>query len=154
LPDAVRSLVKSICNRGKVKFTLTAHSVPEQIPHPAALSLYRVTQEALANMVKHSGSRRVAVKLVGRPHEVELTIRDFGTGFDPDAPAPGKLGLLTMEERVTSLGGEFLLTSKFGKGTTVRARIPTELEGKVTSKRLAPVKVGTSPLRRRRSSAA
>jgi len=89
------------------------------------ITLYRVVQEALANVVEHSGASSVAIRLAGTGRAVTLTISDDGHGFDPSlrldaAVGHGRLGLVGMSERVRLLGGLFRLTSAPGRGTTVR----------------------------------
>lgn len=103
-----------------------AHSlVPEALPQEVKLCLYRVAQEAIRNAQKHSGCRRVRVELSGTPEAIRLCVSDAGKGFEP-ASAQGfdGLGLLSMTERVKSLGGEFRVQSRPGGGTSVEAFIP------------------------------
>jgi PAS domain S-box-containing protein len=153
LPDAVRALVKTICMRGRVRCTFSEQAVPQKISPDSALCLYRITQEALCNVVKHSRSPRIKVKLAGKRREVELTIQDFGVGFEAATRMPGKLGLLTMEERVNALGGEFLLKSRPGEGTTIRARIPRNPAPQLLTSRRPAAKSTGSPARGRSSAA-
>jgi signal transduction histidine kinase len=91
--------------------------------------LYRVTQEALSNILRHANAGRVSVLLERRPERVSLIIEDNGRGFESaallSAPAThGKLGLLGMQERVALAGGTLDLESTPGVGTTVFVRIP------------------------------
>ena len=89
------------------------------------ITLYRVVQEALANVAEHSGASNVAIRVSGSSSAVTVTIADDGHGFDPSlrleaAVGVGRLGLVGMAERVRLLGGLFRLTSAPGRGTTVR----------------------------------
>jgi signal transduction histidine kinase len=82
-------------------------------------------QESLHNSVKHSGVRRVEVRLWGTSDEIHLTVSDSGLGFDSEAAkaAPG-LGLVSMEERLKLVDGELSIESKPQRGTTIHARVP------------------------------
>jgi signal transduction histidine kinase len=92
-------------------------------------ALYRVVQEALANVAKHAGAGRVRVALAVENDEVRMTVTDDGRGFSVRAASgPSKtgghhLGLLSMRERLEALGGRLELRSRPGRGTEVEARI-------------------------------
>jgi PAS domain S-box-containing protein len=111
------------------------HDIAE-IPRPLAddptLCLYRITQEALHNVIKHSGATSASVTLAVEMNEVVLTVSDNGAGFDPRA-AFGKdtLGLISMRERARLVHGRFDLWSRPGQGTTVAVRIPVPEEASV-----------------------
>lgn len=91
------------------------------------LVLYRVTQEAVRNAVQHADPTRVSVRLrEDGDGWLELAVRDDGTGFDPDVVAEGdRYGLVGMRERIGAVGGEIELRSAPGRGTEVRARVPS-----------------------------
>jgi PAS domain S-box-containing protein len=103
------------------------------LPPLVQSTVYRVLQEALTNVVRHAGARRVSVRLLRDESTIELQVRDDGVGFDPDA-VPGNsaavkrrgLGLQGIQERTVLLGGTVRLESKPGKGTTIRARFPVQ----------------------------
>jgi PAS domain S-box-containing protein len=86
-------------------------------------TVYRVLQEALTNIARHAGARRVSVRLVRDETTVELRVRDDGVGFRPGANHRG-LGLQGMRERAALLGGAVQLESAPGKGTMITARFP------------------------------
>jgi signal transduction histidine kinase len=92
-------------------------------------ALYRITREALRNVVRHAKARRVSVLLERRADHVLLIVEDDGRGFDAAAllrapAAQGKLGLLGMQERATLAGGSVEVESNPGAGTTVFVRLP------------------------------
>ena len=91
---------------------------------PVKEALYRITQEALNNVVKHARAKHVTVEMTCDPDLLGITVRDDGTGFDPRQTYPDHLGLQTMRERVEQLGGTLSLNSAPGQGTTVEAQIP------------------------------
>jgi PAS domain S-box-containing protein len=99
--------------------------LPVSIPSEAALCLYRVAQESLQNIAKHSRAKRVWVRLDFRTGAVALTIQDDGAGFDAKAiKGHGGLGLISMEERAHSVKGKLTITSQPGHGTTITLAIP------------------------------
>jgi signal transduction histidine kinase len=85
--------------------------------------VYRVVQEALTNCARHAEADRVAVDVVERPGELDVSIRDDGRGFDTDVPASG-FGLTGMKERIALWGGNLSISSAPGAGTTVEATLP------------------------------
>jgi len=87
-------------------------------------ALYRVAQEALHNIVKHARASKVELRLARQANEIILEVRDNGKGFDPAGPFPGHLGLRSMRERVTKIGGTLLIKSVPGQGTCVEVRMP------------------------------
>jgi two-component system, NarL family, sensor histidine kinase LiaS len=88
--------------------------------------LFRVAQEALANVARHSHATRVTIDISREHQAVTQTIADNGCGFQPDTPAPGGMGLRSMRERVMALGGTLELESRPGAGTRIIAQIPLE----------------------------
>ena len=97
----------------------------EPLPLDAKEVLYRITQEALHNIVKHARATRVDLKLICESGSVALLeITDNGVGFDAQGTFPGHLGLKSMRERALRVGGGFSVKSEPGEGTRIRARIP------------------------------
>jgi PAS domain S-box-containing protein len=88
-----------------------------------ALCLYRITQEALQNVARHSGSNRAEVTLTRRPAEWLLTIQDGGFGFDTSDPTSG-LGFVSMRERLRLVNGTLSIDSRRREGTTLTVTIP------------------------------
>jgi nitrate/nitrite-specific signal transduction histidine kinase len=83
------------------------------------LVLYRIAQEALNNIAKHSGARNVELHLACEPGHVTLGIRDDGLGFDAGSVPPGHMGIAIMRERASSIGAHLKIESQLGQGTTV-----------------------------------
>jgi PAS domain S-box-containing protein len=102
----------------------------ERLPSGVETALFRVVQEALTNVRKHAQGKRVSVILRRTPQEALAVVEDDGRGFDAEAPAPGRLGLLGMRERLALVGGALVVESAPGKGTTVIARVPLAAEGR------------------------
>jgi two-component system sensor histidine kinase UhpB len=92
-----------------------------------AVAVFRVAQEALTNVVRHSRATRVEMRLANADRGLELSVDDDGLGFDVDEAQghpTSSVGLFGMAERVALVGGELELRSKRGTGTHVRARVP------------------------------
>jgi signal transduction histidine kinase len=92
------------------------------LPEEEALALYRVAQEALNNVVRHSGATSVRVALSPTAKEVRLVIRDDGSGFDT-AGKTGGIGLIGMRERMRAVLGDFQIVSAPGSGTEIHATV-------------------------------
>jgi signal transduction histidine kinase len=100
------------------------------LPPPVEHAVLRVTQEAVANAARHAGPGLITVRLHADGDRVLLEVTDDGQGFDVTARRPdgsvhgGGLGLRTMRDRVTELGGQLTIDSAPGTGTRVRASFP------------------------------
>jgi NarL family two-component system sensor histidine kinase LiaS len=97
-----------------------------ELPLLLEQTLFRVAQEALANVARHSGASRVQVQVQWDPQTVTLTVADNGRGFSMDARPKTGVGLKSMQERLESLGGTFTLASAPEQGTTVTAQLATD----------------------------
>jgi len=107
-----------------------------RVPPETAVCLYRIAQEALRNVSKHSGAREAWVEIDQQGDEILLSIVDQGLGFDSETPKAGKcLGLISMRERVRLLGGTVKIKSAPGEGTQVNVRVPVQWGKPVKSKR-------------------
>jgi signal transduction histidine kinase len=108
-----------------VQVRFAADDVPASIPDDRALCLYRVTQEALWNVLRHSGAQHASVILKGAASEVTLDVIDDGVGFDPQrTPSAASLGILGMRERVGMHGGTIRWDPVPGGGMAVHVRMP------------------------------
>ena len=97
----------------------------ESLSGRGGTELLRIVQEALTNVRRHSGARRVNVALLSRGDSLEAEVSDDGRGFDPGA-LPSGIGTLGMRERALGLGGRIEVESEPGAGTTVRFRAPLQ----------------------------
>ena len=96
-----------------------------KLPGVLQTTLFRIAQEALANVAKHSRARRVEIALERRAAGLELRITDDGAGFDSAAVQGGSTwGLRTMRERAEAVGAQLQIDSRPGHGTTVSVRMP------------------------------
>jgi PAS domain S-box-containing protein len=122
LSKGMSSWCKAFAERQNMEIAFNSHDVPE-LPDETSLCLFRVLQEATHNAARHSGAQRVEVQLAGDSHEIHLTVRDSGRGFDLKAVNRG-LGLTSMRERVRLVGGTIAIDSEPLTGTTVYVRVP------------------------------
>jgi len=125
LQAALQELCQQFSSRHSIPIELNAESIPRDLPEMVSLCFYRIAQEALKNAVKHSGSRRIDVRIVSGEKTLCMHVRDFGTGFDVGTPSSG-LGLMTMQERLRMVGGTFRIDSVPESGTEVVAEVPIE----------------------------
>jgi signal transduction histidine kinase len=122
---AVLGLCKELRRSHALDVKFTHFTEPGTISNDVALCLCRVVQEALRNVVKHSTSRHAAVELRGNARAIWLEVSDDGIGFDREAlAARGGLGLISMQERVRLVGGEFVVDSRPNEGTRIAAWVP------------------------------
>ena len=94
------------------------------LPINTKVSLYRVAQEALNNILKHARASQIQIRMRCDNGIIGLEVEDDGTGFDTRQEFPGHLGLQSMRERVAELGGQFSVESTLGSGTRVIVQIP------------------------------
>ncbi len=125
LVPGVAALCKEFTATQGIIVGFTSTEVPRSINSDTALSVFRIVQEGLRNLKKHSGVRDAEVDLRVNGTKLEVTVRDEGSGFDLKGLRTNEgLGIRSMEERVRSLGGKFEVRSEPGKGTTLRACLP------------------------------
>jgi signal transduction histidine kinase len=110
-----------------IDYNFTSRPGLERLPSRIEVSLFRIAQEAITNIQKHSGAKRASVVVLRQLHDVTLLVEDDGQGFDPSIigeTGDKCLGLIGMRERVALLGGSVAIESVKGEGTTIRAQIP------------------------------
>jgi signal transduction histidine kinase len=125
LEAAIRSDCTALRQRTGWEVEFHSVDVPKRLPEPVSLAAYRVFQEALQNVLRHSQTNRLEVSLAVEGSGLVLRVKDRGLGFEVDsANRNGGLGLLSMRERLRMAGGSLQLESEPGKGTQVEARLP------------------------------
>ena len=125
LEVAAAVFCKEVSKWQGVEIDFNCENVPKRLSQEISLCLFRVMQEALQNVIKHSGSRRIDVSLRGELNEIQLTVLDSGIGFDPEKSMNGRgLGLTSMKERLKLVDGELSVKSQPLVGSTVDARVP------------------------------
>lgn len=125
LVRAMESECLALQLREKIEVVFRHENVPDRIPKYISLCLYRVVQEGLKNIVRHSGATACEVLLRGDADALRLTVQDKGKGFDrEEVRKKAGLGLSSMRERVKLVGGDFAIDSRPGEGTVIRVRVP------------------------------
>ena len=124
LAPAVESLLERIEQTAGVSAHLRCDLGEDRLPVALEDGAYRIVQEALTNVVKHSGASQVDVSLVRAGPMLEVAVRDNGRGIDPDAGGTTGFGLIGMRERVQLLGGELGLVPGQPSGTVIEAYLP------------------------------
>jgi signal transduction histidine kinase len=127
LVPALHGLCRETSAAAGLDVALHHESATPHLSSDLALCLFRVAQEALHNVVRHSGATRADVRLSLECRTLTLSVADDGVGFDPASPQAGGIGLLSMRERVHLLGGDLDVRSAPGAGTTVTARLQLAL---------------------------
>jgi signal transduction histidine kinase len=122
LIPALEWQAREVSRRSGIKVKVTAENVPDSLPDEMRTCIYRIVQEALHNVSRHSDAKSAVVTVRQDDSSLFLSVEDGGCGFDPERTRG--LGMLGMEERVRQLGGQFEVRSTPGKGTTLRVRLP------------------------------
>lgn len=135
LIPALKSYVKAFTARTKIPVRIKIDKDVEKMDNFNRTVLYRIAQEALTNIARHSGATKVSLTIKKYPDTFCLTIADNGKSFQTKKVLRSKsnkrLGLLGMRERIEMVGGRFNVGSEPGKGTTISAEIPTKRLGHV-----------------------
>jgi signal transduction histidine kinase len=118
---ALKELCQQISDRHELPIELHVDQGPARLPPDISLCFYRVAQEALSNVIKHSKTDRAQLTLIEEQGRLRMQVRDFGSGFKLGDSGTG-LGLSTMQERLRIIRGELSISSKPGKGTVITAK--------------------------------
>jgi two-component system nitrate/nitrite sensor histidine kinase NarX len=121
LGDLLRQLGNALTGRTNVPVSVSVVG-QGSLPPDVQVAFYRLCQEALSNVTKHSMASQVQIHLQYAPNAVELHIQDDGRGFDPGATSTGHSGLSMMRERAETIGATLSITSEPGHGTMITAR--------------------------------
>ncbi len=127
LEPAIRSLVAQVNNDSSINGMYSILGKKRRIKSSLETCLYRVTQEAISNILSHSRAHEFEIQLIYLPALTRMIISDDGEGFDQEELTNlvgSGLGLVNMRERVTNLNGEFKLESTPGHGTMIVAEVP------------------------------
>ena len=112
LVAGVKAFVREFAVQQQIQVAFTHENIPRGVTEDVALCLFRVIQEGLRNIKRHSGSDSAEVRLEGFGEKLHVSVVDRGRGFDVNncGPRPG-IGIRSMQERLRSLGGQFEITS-------------------------------------------
>jgi PAS domain S-box-containing protein len=122
LKVALKDLCWKYSHNHHLEIDLHTERLDPKLPPDVALCLFRVAQEALANVLKHGNTKKVLLSVVQDSRKVRLTVKDFGVGFDPSVQTGG-IGLMSMRERLRFCGGLLTVKSAPNEGTEIAAEV-------------------------------
>jgi|SRR5215472_6406004 len=129
LVAGIKTFCEEFSDLQEITVEFTHENVPSGMPSSSALCLFRIVQEGLRNVKRHSGADRADVRLERSGDDLQLTISDHGRGFDPHVTFTDRgIGIRSMEERLRLLGGKIEIRSRPMQGTTVIASLPFRVE--------------------------
>ncbi|HLI05531.1 MAG TPA: sensor histidine kinase [Ktedonobacteraceae bacterium] len=125
LVEALRTQCQAIGYRTDAQITVEIGNLPSEdcVPPGTQEALFRIAQEALANIARHTRARNVSLSLYRQDNDLLIEIHDDGQGFDP-ATAHAGMGLVNMRERAQAMGGSVEIESRVGHGTTLTVHMP------------------------------
>ena len=126
LSIALQELARRTAEKEGVDVRFRAVGGSRPLPARVEAGLYRITQEALRNVVQHAEASHARLNLTSMPDELRLTIEDDGRGFDPDEVEENRFGLVGLNERARLLGGVLRLETGPGEGTRLEVTLPAE----------------------------
>jgi PAS domain S-box-containing protein len=125
LVAGMKAFCEEFAEHQEIQVDFAHENVPRGIPADAALCLFRVTQEGLRNIKRHSGASKAEVRLEASGKKLHLSIADRGRGFDVNKHSPSDgIGIRSMEERLRSFGGQLEISSRPMEGTKINAWLP------------------------------
>jgi signal transduction histidine kinase/ABC-type uncharacterized transport system substrate-binding protein len=126
LVTGLKSLCRELGAKQGIEIDFTSEDVPRSVRPEVALCLFRIAQEGLQNLKKHSGTKKAQLNVRHMGNRLILSLHDKGAGFDAEKLDRPGLGILSMQGRARVLGGEFEIHSKPGKGTRIDVWVPLE----------------------------
>lgn len=135
LIPALEAFIQETMNKELIGITLKVNGLAKEqrLDEDIELAIFRLLQEGIYNVVKHSGSGKAKITLTLKEQRIDIELIDYGKGFDTNIIQEGlqeellngnRFGIIGMKERIESLGGEFSLVSRLGEGTAIRATLP------------------------------
>ncbi|MGD8780699.1 MAG: sensor histidine kinase [Ignavibacteria bacterium] len=126
--ETVSMMINRVSNSSNIKFSYTAEDVDTCLNEKKQINLFRILQEAINNIIKHSNAQTASLSITKHNEELLITVKDDGIGFDINTLTANSgrphFGLSGIKERVKLLNGEFIINSKPNKGTELELRIP------------------------------
>jgi signal transduction histidine kinase len=133
LTKAIQAMIRKVASASEIEFSTDIDNIDGVFPSDSEINVYRIVQETINNVLKHSDARRAKVTIKRGPQNVEISISDDGKGFLPNSLEPGRagFGLIGISERARMLGGTQAVTSTPGQGSTivVKLEVPEKNNG-------------------------
>lgn len=126
LTAALEGMIESVGASAGISVDAAVDDIDGLLSPDDDINLYRVAQEALSNVARHSGAATVTVRIRQEGDRLTLSVADDGRGFEPDRHAGEGFGLSSMAERVRILGGRLEVDTALGRGTKIRVSVPTD----------------------------
>lgn len=131
LVAGAKAFCEEFAGQQEMQVAFTHENVPRSIPEDVALCLFRITQEGLRNIKRHSGANSAEVRLECPGEKLHLSVADRGRGFDLNKSSPQDgIGIRSMEERLRSLGGHLEINSRPMEGTRIDAWLPLRVDSR------------------------
>ena len=127
LDAGIGAMCKEFNDRNGIEVDFSSEDIPKGVQSDVALCLFRIVQEALQNIKKHSGAVKAEVRLRRTEDRILVSVRDEGKGFDATLNGQPGLSTRSMRERAHLAGGQFKIYSEPGKGTKIEAAVPLQL---------------------------
>lgn len=131
LKKSIEEVIAKVATSSNIDFTLMIDDVDEYLTKPSQVNVFRIIQEGVNNIIKHSEAQTAEISIKLAPSQIRLLIRDNGHGFAPktfdEQFGSNGFGLLGMSERAHLLKAEYYIESELGRGTAVFINIPYEL---------------------------
>jgi len=132
LESALKWIGKHVLRPAGITMTMETNGMPDQLPDEIRTILFRIAQEAMSNVARHSQATHLNIDILYDKDHLTLTLQDDGKGFDPTAVSPDTdkhrgFGLAGIQERASLAGGQVTIISAPGQGTEVRVTIPIHL---------------------------
>ena len=124
IEKGLRNFCEETSKNTGIEIRFTSDNIPETLPSSLQIYLFRISQEAINNIIKHSAANNVLISMFYSQNSVFLTIEDDGKGFDFEKTDTNGNGIMNIKERVKFLKGECRFYSKLGKGTQIEIAIP------------------------------
>ena len=131
LVAGAKAFCEEFAEQQEIQVDFADENVPRGVPGDVALCFFRITQEGLRNIKRHSGAKRAEVRLELLGEKLHLSVADGGRGFDVNKhTSHDGIGIRSMEERLRSLGGHFEITSRPMEGTRIDAWLPLRVDSR------------------------
>lgn len=128
LVPTLKKYLKNMEEHSNISIPFRVFGLEKRLPSNLEVALFRLTQEAVQNAVKHSKANQITVKIEFHRNLIHLIVQDDGIGFDTEEKKEGSFGLLGMRERIELLNGDIAISSQSKKGTIITMQIPLNEE--------------------------
>lgn len=124
LTTVVEQMVKDVNQKSTIHYAFQSFDIPEGLPEDSAIQLYRIIQESIQNIEKHSSAENAEIQLIGQENQIVLTIEDDGVGFNQKENGSNGIGLYNIRKRVAYFGGDLSISAKPGEGVGIVVTMP------------------------------